>query len=150
MLVFDLRYIQHDDAAFIARWHSHYFPNGWSTESVQQTIKSPSVIGVIAMEGAAPIGALIFQDTGDEAEILTLFVLPTVSGRGVATMLLQHLVYLKKGAIIHLEVSSQNLSAQHVYKKVGFRVVGLRPNYYGQGVDGIMMTLSLFDKNNLT
>lgn len=70
-----------------------------------------------------------------------MLVLPDACGKRIATQLLKYLMSQKKWAHIHLEVSSKNQAAQHAYKKVGFETVGLRPNYYGQGIHGIMMAL---------
>ena len=41
---------------------------------------------------------------------------------------------------LSLEVNQNNLTAIHLYKKFGFKSVGLRKNYY-QNNDGILMKL---------
>jgi ribosomal-protein-alanine N-acetyltransferase len=40
---------------------------------------------------------------------------------------------------ITLEVRSNNIVAQNLYKKYGFTGEGLRKNYYGEGLHAIIM-----------
>lgn len=60
MSVLNIRPVRSDDASFIARWHTHYFDNGWSTRSVLKTLNSPAADGVVALESGQPIGVMLW------------------------------------------------------------------------------------------
>jgi [ribosomal protein S18]-alanine N-acetyltransferase len=47
---------------------------------------------------------------------------------------------------ILLQVGVNNLAAQSLYTKLGFRPVGKIRNYYGEGKDGIQMEFPLTDR----
>ncbi len=76
---------------------------------------------------------LIIQTILDEYHILTIGVEKEYQNKGYATQLLQHLFnHLKNNNIqrILLEVRESNLSAIHLYKKLGFKCIAERKNYY--------------------
>ncbi len=54
-----------------------------------------------------------------------------------------------KASEIWLEVSNQNLNALSLYKKVGFQSVHIRPRYYKEGSDAVVMSLALGKKQTL-
>ena len=73
---------------------------------------------------------------GDEAEILTLGVLPGRRRQGVGAALLDHMISwsVRCGAVaIHLETASANLAALGLYRAKGFAMMGRRRNYYVRG-----------------
>ena len=83
--------------------------------------------------------------SGGPYELLALVVAPEKRGHGLGTFcirdLLAHLAGMK-GHELWLEVRSDNLSARQLYLKTGAKETGMRRNYYGQGVDAILMTYS--------
>ena len=61
--------------------------------------------------------------------------------QGVGNLLLNNLVSLCKElnlSSLSLEVNEDNIPAIHLYKKFGFKQIGLRKNYY-QGKNGLVM-----------
>ena len=62
--------------------------------------------------------------------------------RGVGEKLLETIITFSKEnnyENINLEVSSENEPAINLYKKLGFKEVGLRKKYYNNVVDAILM-----------
>lgn len=69
----------------------------------------------------------------DEAHVTNIAFLPEYRGKGLGKILLLAILQLafSKGAkSITLEVRVSNEQAQNLYRKMGFRAVGIRKNYY--------------------
>jgi ribosomal-protein-alanine acetyltransferase len=71
----------------------------------------------------------------DESEILNIAVAPETRRGGIATALIESLTT----AEVFLEVRVSNEAAQNLYRKLGFRVVGLRENYYDDPVESALV-----------
>lgn len=84
-----------------------------------------------------------------EAHILTLVVQEASRGKGLGSSMLQHLIDIArrhKAKVVLLEVRPSNTVAIHLYHKLGFSEVGLRPNYYPASrgrEDALIMAMSL-------
>jgi [ribosomal protein S18]-alanine N-acetyltransferase len=75
-----------------------------------------------------------------EYEVHTIGVDPAYQGRGVGRRLLDELLNLTAGAVVHLEVRTDNAPAIALYRSVGFTEVGLRRRYYRvSGADAYTM-----------
>jgi [ribosomal protein S18]-alanine N-acetyltransferase len=75
-----------------------------------------------------------------EYEVHTIGVDPAYQGRGVGRRLLDELLNLTAGAVVHLEVRTDNAPAIALYRSVGFAEVGLRRRYYRvSGADAYTM-----------
>lgn len=69
----------------------------------------------------------------DEAHLLNLCVDRSYSGQGLGQWLMEDLidVAIGRGAqAMYLEVRPSNRSARRLYKRLGFRRIGTRPDYY--------------------
>ena len=80
----------------------------------------------------------------EEGHICTLGLRPEWRGRGLGELLLLGLIERagERGAeVITLEVRVSNLTAQNLYHKYGFRVIGRRKGYYSDNhEDALIMT----------
>ncbi len=77
-----------------------------------------------------------------EAEIHTIGVHPDVQGRGIGRALLRRLLADadRAGAVVYLEVRTDNVVAQRLYLAEGFQVIGTRQRYYRpSGADAFTM-----------
>ena len=91
----------------------------------------------------AVIGSLTLWDVAGEGEIANLAVHPKFWRQGVAHRLMQ--VALEKAASlgmakVMLEVRASNIPAKMLYTGLGFVEDGLRPRYYSNGEDAILMS----------
>ncbi|MFZ0227968.1 MAG: ribosomal protein S18-alanine N-acetyltransferase [Mycobacterium sp.] len=78
-----------------------------------------------------------------EYEIHTIGVDPAYQGRGVGRRLLDELLNVAAGAVVHLEVRTDNAPAIALYRSVGFVDVGRRRRYYRiSGADAYTMRRS--------
>ena len=78
----------------------------------------------------------------DELHINNLAVSPAFRGLGLASKLVEHALddAKKKGAVwCQLEVRSDNMPARSLYRKFGFREIGVRKGYYQDGEDAVVM-----------
>jgi ribosomal-protein-alanine N-acetyltransferase len=79
----------------------------------------------------------------DEAHIATVAAHPEYRGCGLGQWLMVALMYeaqARGASVATLEVRASNLSAQRLYAKLGFDVVGTRRRYYRDSEDGLIMT----------
>ena len=88
----------------------------------------------------------------DEAHVTTIAVRPAYRGQGIGELLLVGLVdvaYEIRAHWLTLEVRVSNIVAQNLYRKYGFRQVGMRPKYYSDnGEDAYVMWTDRLDSTN--
>jgi [ribosomal protein S18]-alanine N-acetyltransferase len=128
------------DAPVMAAIHAACFPpkEAWSRDVFQLQLALPGVSGLLHSDG----GLIVARIAADEAEILTLAILPETRRRGVARLLLQETVRQMQslGAVqLFLEVSVSNEPARALYVKSGFSEVGRRRNYYSDHSDALVL-----------
>jgi [ribosomal protein S18]-alanine N-acetyltransferase len=87
-------------------------------------------------------GAMCTQE-GADTDVLTIAVDPDYRLRGIARHMLTSLIdwaYTKNSPAIFLEVEKNNQPAQALYISEGFEIISLRPDYYGAGLDALVMS----------
>ena len=125
----------------------------WSGKEFAALFQHPGTKAMILSEGseaAETAGFLMWRQVADEAEILTIAVLPTHRGRGFGQRLLKAFYEQARVAGVRdvfLEVRADNKAAERLYTKAGFDRVGRRKNYYGgrgaEKQDALIMKYSL-------
>ncbi|TGK07621.1 GNAT family N-acetyltransferase [Leptospira semungkisensis] len=83
------------------------------------------------------IGYLFYMDLGDSFELLRIGILPQKRKSGEGEAILRTLCEFSPRVL--LEVSDRNLPALNLYRKLGFKELGIRKSYYGPGEDAILM-----------
>ena len=98
----------------------------------------------------APDGFVLMRQAGDEAEVLTLAVLPEARRQGRASALMRAALETcrSRGVTqVFLEVAADNPGAQALYATLGMVEGGRRRAYYarpdGPPVDALILTLDL-------
>lgn len=126
-------------AAVYAAMHAECFHDAWSTEAFAALFAGPGVYGLIATgAGGAPVGFALCRVAADEAEVLTIGVIPAHRGAGVGHLLLEQALAeaASRGAArMFLEVSETNRAARALYAAQGFVGVGTRKKYYREFID---------------
>jgi ribosomal-protein-alanine N-acetyltransferase len=88
----------------------------------------------------------------DEAHITNIAVRPDVRGRGLGELITRALIQLAADSgmtWMTLECRKGNLTAQGLYRKLGFIDVGLRKRYYADtGEDALVMALEELPPGN--
>ncbi len=93
-----------------------------------------------------PCGMAMLRVTADEAELLTIAVLPAARSRGVGAALLGEAIAesARRGAArMFLEVAEGNAAARALYHRQGFTRVGRRRDYYPDGSHALVLSRAL-------
>ncbi|MQX37195.1 GNAT family N-acetyltransferase [Roseospira navarrensis] len=157
-------------AAVLAALHAVCFRDQpwhrpWRPDEMADVLALPGVRGWLALapdpppadgdteatDMDTPVGLLLVQAVGFDADILTLGVLPGGWRRhGLARALVQEgekTLDVAGVERVHLEVAERNIAAQTFYARLGYSQVGRRPRYYhdenGVSQDAITMCRSL-------
>jgi len=129
-------------AGLIAGMHHICFAEPWSEKAMAELLALPGTFGWLAAEEEVPLGFVLARIAADEAEILTILVLPPYRRRGVARLLLDAVIgNAKTKAVVKLflEVASSNAAGLELYTGMGFIQVGRRPRYYANGGDALLL-----------
>lgn len=103
---------------------------------------------IVAWEGARIVGYAGLMCIEPIADVQTIAVRPDVEGRGIGSALLTALIdgaAHRRAADVLLEVRADNPRAQALYVRFGFEQIHIRQRYYRDGVDALIMRLSLAD-----
>jgi [ribosomal protein S18]-alanine N-acetyltransferase len=115
----------------LAAKHNHYVAARTSTDGAADGADTLIGYGGISRLGRTP---------PFEYEVHTIGVDPAYQGRGVGRRLLDELLNFAAGAVVHLEVRTDNAPALALYRSAGFTQVGLRRRYYRvSGADAYTM-----------
>lgn len=128
-------------ACFDAPWE-----RVWTADEFAGLLSSPGCFGVMLMVGDQPCGFAVACVAADEAELLTLGVVPSARRHGAASLLLSTVRRRcrRRGArCLFLEVSEDNLPARRLYEAHGFITVGRRYKYFDRGPNGRAAALVL-------
>ncbi|HET6876527.1 MAG TPA: ribosomal protein S18-alanine N-acetyltransferase [Jatrophihabitans sp.] len=117
----------------------------WTRNGYRDELADTAHRTYVAAEGAAGelLGWAGVRVVADEAEILTVGVIPAARRRGVARRLLAELLAAARqrgAADAYLEVRVDNVAARALYADEGFAEIGVRRGYYDRGrVDAVVM-----------
>jgi len=132
------------DAAALAAIHGAAFPpsEAWEEEAFRLQLGLPGVFGLIDAAG----GMVLARVADEEAEVLTLAVVPVSRRHGLGGALLDAALReaRDRGArAMFLEVSEANQTARRRYAEAGFVEVGRRRRYYADGADALLLRAAL-------
>lgn len=119
----------------------------WGEQAIAGMLGMPGVATRLLHQDGQALGMAMWRGVADEAELLTLGLLPQARGRGLARHLMEDGLILLDGmgvANLFLEVSVGNNPAIALYQRWGFKIVGRRRNYYhhaGLNLDAHVMHL---------
>jgi [ribosomal protein S18]-alanine N-acetyltransferase len=123
------------------------FSDPWSVGTFEETLRPPHGLGLVAERAGQVKGYLVARSVAGEGEILNLAVAPDARRRGIGDALLEAgIAALGAAGVreIFLEVREHNHAAQQLYRRRGFRPVGMRAGYYRNPVeDAIVLHLAL-------
>lgn len=115
-----------------------YDKSPWTKEQILSDMQQDNVDYFFVEVDKTAIGFLVIQQLVGELEITNIAVKKAHQGEGWGSQLLAHLDHVDFP--IFLEVRASNTSAQALYQKFGFEVIGKRQRYYHEPVeDAIIM-----------
>ena len=121
----------------------------WDAGAIDQIMGIPGFFGRVGWAKTAPVGFALALALGEEAEIVSLGVLPDHRRCGIGSAILDAAcdeALLRGAERVVLEVASDNEAARALYAGRGFTVVGRRRNYYRRAewlVDALVLRLQL-------
>ena len=120
----------------------------WSASQYKEEFSSPTRHFMVAVDEAQSIigYAGVFAPGGAEADVLTVGVIPSQRGKGIARALMALITDWAKeqGSIaMMLEVKVDNSDAIGLYESLGYSKLNVRKDYFGAGLDALVMRLDL-------
>lgn len=129
------------------------FPTPWSRALFEEEIgrRFSDAIVVAEEPGERVAGYAVCWTVGLESHLLNIAVRSDVRNRGIGRTLLRECIrrsVLAGGRRIYLEVRPNNEPAIRMYRRHGFRLVGIRKGYYTDtGEDAIVLSREIGEKN---
>jgi [ribosomal protein S18]-alanine N-acetyltransferase len=130
-----------ESASFSRPWTRRHF-----LDEMESSFGHPTV--ALTPDGGVA-GYLCLKQVLDEAEILDVAVSGSLRGRGVGRILVESALAASRergAAVVSLEVRVGNVEAIALYRRLGFREIGLRKRYYENGEDAILMEYIFSDE----
>lgn len=123
------------------------FDDFWSYNIFKSELENENSKYIIAILNNEIIGFAGIWQVIDEAHITNIVVRKDFRRLGIGSLLLEKLINVCKNLesinSITLEVNEDNTTAQKLYEKFNFKVLGKRKKYYNNNKAAIIMTLYL-------
>ncbi|HET6439160.1 MAG TPA: ribosomal protein S18-alanine N-acetyltransferase [Anaeromyxobacter sp.] len=127
------------------------FRHPWSRELLERELSHAWSTVLLATvdrpRGEAVIGFIVFWVVHDEVHVLNIATAREERRSGVGRALMEEAAEAgrRRGATLAtLEVRRSNEAAITLYRSLGYRQAGVRPNYYAEeGEDAIVMVMDL-------
>ena len=143
--VFFLRKMEEDDIPMILQIENFSFQNPWRAstflgEIANSGISFPYVI--IHRNFERIIGYIIYWKIQKEVQICNFAIHPDFRRKGIGESVMQRVIKRIQrdgGVYVFLEVRPSNLAARSLYKKLGFKILGARKDYYQTPVEDALI-----------
>jgi len=116
----------------------------WSLRQFEQELANPASRIDLYLSGGLPVAFLCSWLIAGELQIQNLATAPEFRRHGIAARLLEHVLARSRGEGFEsawLEVRISNAGAIALYRNYGFADAGVRPRYYADGEDALVMGL---------
>ncbi|WP_262106313.1 ribosomal protein S18-alanine N-acetyltransferase [Arthrobacter sp. Marseille-P9274] len=137
------------DLAAVEELERALFPlDAWPLQMFEDELAQPETrsyfVAVDALDRVVAYAGLMCIEP--IADVQTIAVVPEREGQGIGTQLLTLLIEeagRRKAKDVLLEVRADNPRAQRLYRWFGFEQIHVRPRYYRDGADALIMRLEL-------
>lgn len=122
------------------------FDDFWTPELLKEEIENENSKYIVAIIGDEIVGFAGIKYNFEIVEIMNLVTKKNQRRKGIGGFLLNNLIEISKEfnvKKIELEVNEKNFSAIKIYRKKGFKDVGIRKKYYNGIFDAILMDYNL-------
>lgn len=122
-------------AGELSQLHADIFTENWDAENIERQLFRENVLSLAAqcLKKRMLVGYIAVQFAAETAEILSIGVKPAYRSLGVGEALLKDCIReLQRMGMdeLFLEVAKSNQIALKLYRKLGFKGVGHRRNYF--------------------
>jgi len=142
--------MRREDLPAVLEIERRAFSQPWSRAFFEKELSTPFARLTVAMDeaGARPhlVGYSCRWRVTDEVHLLNVAVHPGRRGGGIGRLLVEAVIgeaRSTRARTMFLEVRAGNIAARRLYRRLGFRDLGVRRGYYGPGQDAIVMELRL-------
>jgi ribosomal-protein-alanine N-acetyltransferase len=120
----------------------------WSASQYKEEFSAPTRHFVVALDDEQSIigYAGVFAPGAAEADVLTVGVVPSHRGQGIARQLIALITdwaHNQGSTAMMLEVKVDNVEAIGLYESLGYSKLNTRKDYFGPGLDALVMRLEL-------
>ena len=144
-----IRAMTGSDLAAVEELERALFPlDAWPLQMFEDELAQPETrsyyVAVDALDRVVAYAGLMCIEP--IADVQTIAVVPEREGQGIGTQLLTLLIEeagRRKAKDVLLEVRADNPRAQRLYRWFGFEQIHVRPRYYRDGADALIMRLEL-------
>lgn len=139
-----------EDAGLLREIHAASFPTYWNVEAFNDFFSVGGTFALLAEMAGQPVGMAVCRVQHEQADIITIAVVPPWRRRGIARFLM-HGVMEKAASLgagaLFLDVEEGNAPALGLYEHLGFTHINRRKLYYrqkdGSFTDALVMTCKL-------
>ncbi len=120
------------------------FDDFWTVGIFKEELNNPNCHYIIAIDNNEIVGFAGISCVVGEATINNIAVRNDKRNCKIGSLLLENLITISKGlhsSFLTLEVNVNNSPAIKLYKKFGFKNLGIRKNYYNGDTNAYIMTL---------
>jgi ribosomal-protein-alanine N-acetyltransferase len=140
-------------AAGLAAMHACCFDEAWDAQTFRMLLRMPGTFAHVAWTRAAPAepaGFVVWRRAGDDAEVISIGVLPGQRDRRLGRRLLRTVILAATSSGVRrlvLEVAEGNAPARALYAQLRLVEVGRRRGYYrkahGTAEDALILARDL-------
>ncbi len=123
----------HEDIQAVFELNLASFAEAWSHQALMDALEHDYDLDVWHTTHGKLAAYYLGQDMLDEVHIMQLAVAPAFRRQGLGVQLTRYILNKKRREGMHyvlLEVRASNMAAQHLYIGLGFRISGIRKDYY--------------------
>ncbi len=120
------------------------FDSFWKPSTLKHELDNPSSHYFVATDEDKIVGFGGVWKAVDDCHITDIVVRKDSRKLGIGSLILEKLIQVAKDEHVDsltLEVNANNVPAQKLYEKFGFKSLGVRKKYYNNTDDAIIMTL---------
>lgn len=125
---------------------TYEFDDFWNYNVFKSELENENSKYVVAKLNNEIIGFGGIWFSVDDIHITNIVVKKIYRNQKIGSLILSILIDMCKNQVqnsITLEVNSNNIPAQKLYQKFGFKIAGIRKKYYNNTEDAIIMTKTL-------
>jgi ribosomal-protein-alanine N-acetyltransferase len=142
--------MRRDDLPAVLEIERRAFAQPWSRAFFEKELSTPFAQLTVAVDQSDARAVLVGYScrwrVTDEVHLLNVAVHQSRRGSGVGRALVEAVIAegrATRARTMFLEVRAGNVAARRLYRRLGFRDLGVRRGYYGPGQDAIVMELKL-------
>lgn len=120
--------------------------DAWSADALLDDLSREGRSWWMALDGGTLVGYAGGLVAGDDMQLLKVAVASSYRRRGIAAELIRRLAEDSRNLAVStmsLEVRKSNSGAQALYESLGFSELGVRPRYYSDGEDALIMSCGI-------